>query len=458
MKEARDFEKNMGIHYYITDTQPLFGIIKYKPEDFIVEEILRDGTILNIDGNFKLNFPDKGNFLYIVTLKRNLNIYELINSLVNNLRISHSYLGVSGVKDKRAVTTQLVSIKGYKKELIEQVKFKKIKILASAYSYGPLRLGTHLGNRFTVTIRKINLDKDTIYNISSEVTNTLNNIMIPNYFGYQRFGIPRPFTHEIGKALVLNDYEKAVRFLIGNPDPLEPEENKIARKIYDETNDPAETLKYLPSNLYYERIVLEYLLHHPNEYANALAKLPSSILRLFLESYSSYLFNKFLSERINSIGFNLNEGDLVSPLDNLSPINYVFEIGRNISKERALWLLEKSKVAIVLPVIGHRVKLNGGYMRDIENKILIEEGVRIYDFKVKLTDEKTVALKGAYRRIDLKLIHPIEFQIISDEIFNAHSLLLRFSLPRGCYATIILREFMKSPTPASYIGKANGYF
>jgi len=140
-------------------------------------------------------------------------------------------------------------------------------------------------------------------------------------------------------------------------------------------------------------------------------------------------------------------------LDNLSPINYVFEVGKNVSKEKAQELIRKGKVAIVLPVMGYKVKLNGGIIREIENTVLIEEGVRPSDFKVRLTEEKTIYLKGAYRRIDLKLIHPIIFQPIQDDIFNTNALLLTFSLPRGCYATIILREFMKSPTPSSYIGK-----
>jgi len=452
LNEAREFEKKVGIEYFITNTKPLFGLIKYKSSDFIVEEILWDGTVLSLNKPILLNLPNKGDYLYVVVAKDNLSINELINTLTNKLRIERSKIGISGIKDKRAITVQLLSLKGVKDVEISKLRFSKIKILSSSYSFGPLRLGTHLGNFFHVLIRNISLSKDEIKNICDKVIFQLTNSFIPNYFGYQRFGIPRPVTHLIGKYLLLNDFEKAFDYLIGYPDPLEPEEFRIARETYHKTHDVRETLKVLPENLYYEKIALNHLLHHNNDYIGAFSKLPNLALRLFIESYSAYIFNKALSIILKENLINIENGDIVAINVNYNPSSYVFEVGYNISKDNAIKNIEKGKLIKVLPIMGYKVKIGGGIMKELLREILINEGVRQEDFKLRLNN-KIIALKGTYRRIDIPFIYPLSYEIREDEIFKNNCVYLSFALPKGIYATIIIREIMKHNFEGAYIGK-----
>ena len=63
--------------------------------------------------------------------------------------------------------------------------------------------------------------------------------------------------------------------------------------------DFKEALKYFPEYLKYERMLLEYLARFPDNYANAIRKLPRSISLMFIHSVESYIFNKELEERIN---------------------------------------------------------------------------------------------------------------------------------------------------------------
>jgi len=257
----------------------------------------------------------------------------------------------------------------------------------------------------------------------------------------------------VGRALEIIDWiNEHFQELIGTIDPLESEERILARKIFLDTHDPKETLKYFPEELLYERIVLEHLLHNPNDFLGALAKLPTLALRLFIEAYSSYLFNRFLSKRICMKMFSIEEGDLVSPLDAGVPVFFSLIVGSGITKERAKELLSKDRIAIVLPVLGYKVKISGGIMGDLIREILIGEGIRPSDFKIWLRD-KFIGLKGSYRRIDLKPLIKLSYRIIKDEIFNTHAVQLSFALYRGCYATVLLREIMKHPFPGSYFGK-----
>jgi len=450
MLKAYDFEKEMGIYYFTSSSMPILGKIKHKVEDFIVEEILRDGTILDSDGNFKLNLPNKGRYLHIVVKKRNITTTDVMLSLMQKFRLKYSDLGVYGIKDRRAIAVQCFSLKNVKAEEINNLHSKKYQVITYALAYGPARLGQHLGNNFKILIRNVNLSIDKITEILENFKTTA---FIPNYFGYQRFGMPRPVTHKVGEAILKREYEEAIYYLIGYIDPLEPEEHIIARKVFLDTNDPAETLKYLPDSLAIEKMVLEYLVHHSGDYFGALQRLPTSALRLFIEAYSSFLFNRFLSARLEANIFDLQEGDLVAPLDMGLPVFYALRVGSDIEKERANELISKNKLAIVLPVIGYKTKLSGGVMGDLEREELIKDGIRPSDFKIWL-GEKFIGLKGSYRRIDLRLLKHLKYAILDDDIFDAKAIYIEFALYRGSYATTYLREIMKHPFAGAYFGKS----
>ncbi|HLI46040.1 MAG TPA: tRNA pseudouridine(13) synthase TruD [Geobacterales bacterium] len=450
MLQAYEFEKELGIEFFASHSYPLLGVIKQSAEDFIVEEILRDGTILDVNGNFKFRLPNKGKYLYVAIKKRNITTSDVMIALMQKFKLKFSDIGVYGIKDRRAIAVQCFTLKNVVEKDVKDLKLRKVKPLACSLGYGPARLGQHLGNNFKVVIRNVPLQKDKVVEVLEEFKKVS---FIPNYFGYQRFGMPRPVTHKIGESIIKGDYEKAINYLVGFIDPLEPEDHIFARKIFMDTNDPAETLKYLPESLLYERMVLEYLLHHPKDYSGAISKLPAGALRLFIEAYSSYLFNRFLSSRLRAKLLSLEEGDLVSPLDYGLPVFYAFRVGTDIDKQRARELVEKNKLALVLPVMGYRAKLSGGVMGDMEREELVKDGIRPSDFKLWLGD-KFVGLKGSYRRLDLKLLDELKYDLLEDQITGSYILSVKFALYRGSYATTYLREIMKQPFAGSYFGKS----
>ena len=72
--------------------------VKHLPEDFQVDEIL------------DTEFSDQGEFVYIRFRKRDTNTMDVIKHLITTLKIDRHVLGVSGLKDKKAVTTQWISM------------------------------------------------------------------------------------------------------------------------------------------------------------------------------------------------------------------------------------------------------------------------------------------------------------------------------------------------------------
>lgn len=83
-------------------------------EDFIVEEQ-------------PIEFSNSGNFVVLEIKKQNCDTWELIDRLSKFLGIFSNEIGYAGLKDKRATTTQYITIpKKYSKEL-KNFKSKRLK-------------------------------------------------------------------------------------------------------------------------------------------------------------------------------------------------------------------------------------------------------------------------------------------------------------------------------------------
>ncbi len=80
---------------YLSHTPGIGGRIKSAPEDFIVEEVLPDGTVLEVDK--RIDFPDKdGRFLHFVLQKRNWTTERAIKVISSGLGISHTRFSYAG--------------------------------------------------------------------------------------------------------------------------------------------------------------------------------------------------------------------------------------------------------------------------------------------------------------------------------------------------------------------------
>ncbi|WP_418186251.1 tRNA pseudouridine(13) synthase TruD [Aliarcobacter vitoriensis] len=141
-------------------------------EDFIVEEE-------------PIKFSNHGNFLVLKVKKRNCDTWELIDRLSKFLGIYSNEIGYAGLKDKRATTTQYITIpKKYSKE-ISNFKSKKIEILNTYLHNKRLNIGDLEANRFKINLHEVELQE--LFHIE-KILKLISRDGMPNYFGYQRFG------------------------------------------------------------------------------------------------------------------------------------------------------------------------------------------------------------------------------------------------------------------------------
>ena len=366
-------DKILGLKYYITDTEGIGGVIRVKPEDFFVEEI------------YDFKKTEDGEYLVFLLKKKNYNTIDAILKIARILGISEKRFSFAGNKDKRAVTIQYVSVYKLDENFLKNIHLKDIEIKIVGKSREKVSSKNLIGNRFRIRIRNV----ERINNLE-KIVKELEEKWVPNYFGYQRFGITRPNTHIVGKYIIMGDFRNAILEYLCRPYPYEKKEAKLARIFLLETCDFKKALEIFPEHLEYERKVLKYLSKYPRDFVNALRRIPFRIRTLFTEAYQSYLFNKILSKYL--------------------------EYGENLKGKKIRCLGYDSE-----------------NLNEIEKEILEEEGIKIENFKVKSMPELSVKTVEREAMIYTK----IDYEILNNDV------ILEFSLPKSSYATTILREIMK---------------
>ena len=102
----------------------------------------------------------------------------------------------------------------------------------------------------------------------------------------------------------------------------------------------------------------------------------------------------------------------------------------------------KSKAVISGVLIGGKTPIAGGEMGEIENKIIEKEKINTKDFIIP--DIPYISSMGSRRPL-IGFIKDFEFRIIKDTLTkDKNALFISFELQKGCYATSLLREFMKA--------------
>lgn len=177
------------------------GGFKLVPEDFEVEELpayLPSG---------------EGEHLYLWLEKRGRDTREVVRALAASLGVSEDDIGVAGMKDRQAVSRQLLSVPARAEARLGEFALEGARVLWSKRHGNKLRTGHLKGNRFKLRLRGV---RDV--GAARECFSRLSAGGVPNYFGEQRFGRAGD-NADLGRMLVL-----------GQRLPKRPE--RFQRKLY----------------------------------------------------------------------------------------------------------------------------------------------------------------------------------------------------------------------------------
>ncbi len=156
-----------------SDLPGVGGLLKRAPDDFIVEEIPAYEP------------SSEGEHLFLWIEKRDTSAEDLTRHLARVLNVDRNDIGVAGLKDRRAVTRQFVSVPAVAEPQLNNIDTDSIRLLASTRHQNKLRTGHLRGNRFSILIRDV---VPNAHERAVRIAAVLEKTGFPNYFGQQRFG------------------------------------------------------------------------------------------------------------------------------------------------------------------------------------------------------------------------------------------------------------------------------
>ncbi len=171
--------------FFLTHS-PIKAYFKQSKDDFVVTEIPL------------YEFSGEGEHLIIKFRKKDLNTLDAVKIFSDHLGCKSRDIGYAGLKDKNAMTIQHISVPKHVKAKLDTFSHSNIKILETTYHNNKIRVGHLKGNRFFIRLKKVNLVD------SRKIESALEQIAflgMPNYFGFQRFGIERN-NHIKGKEIL----------------------------------------------------------------------------------------------------------------------------------------------------------------------------------------------------------------------------------------------------------------
>ena len=411
MASISQIDSRAGIGCYCTSFAGTGGSIKQGSEGFMVSELVNESLDISLSYNENHRYP-----LYILE-KRDIDSNHALFEIEREL---HMRFRVMGIKDAKAVTTQYAGMERVMRNPPAELKSRHTRLTLKGFTKHPLQKKFLAGNKFEIRI----------YNVrSSDLSGFVPHIgKVGNFYGLQRFGSERLVTHLIGREIVKRNFIQAVVLLLCHTTEFD---TQMSREIRNKCVDPSnyrQVLKMLPRGMDIERQVLSALVAGRDTIA-ALRAVPITIRRLFVQAYQAYIFNRCLSRAV------MEGEDLLQPQTE----DLCFEMEGPATFGRIIKYNPSSKTKLVpaIRMAGYTFQPGKGRFENITRAIMQEEEeVSAKDFYIKEMQE--LSHQGGFRQAPLWC---------TDFRYERDPLTVSFKLPKGSYATTLLREIIKPGDP-----------
>ncbi|KAI3691248.1 hypothetical protein L2E82_49509 [Cichorium intybus] len=353
-----------------------------------------------------------GKFLRFHLCKENKDTQEALGLIGKMLGIQPRAFGFSGTKDKRAVTTQRVTVFKQRANKVANLNKRLIGIKVGNFSYvnEGLLLGQLHGNRFTITLRGVVADSEDTVKAAADALGKHGFI---NYFGMQRFGSGSIPTHLIGAKLLKGEWKEAVSMIL---DPRDGNDQVVMGDLVFCNEENSNEVKQVNESEFEDNDSLE---------------------DSHLDETDAHLTEVVNKEDILSGNFKVT--DIVLPLPGsrvIYPQNDIQQYYQELADKDGVSLTESM----------HNVKefsltsMTGAYRRVFGNA---------KDFEWELIKYTDVSIPLAVTDLDI-VLKANENEVKKESLGDQLALKLSFTLPASSYATMAIRELLKTSTSVAF--------
>lgn len=364
--------------------------------------------------------------------KHGMSSVEMVGLLAKHFGVRRTDIGQAGLKDKWAVTRQVVSIHtpGKRPEDFPSLQHEHLRVLWVDLHTNKLKRGHLAGNRFSIKIREVD---PTAAVRANEAMKILERRGLPNRVGKQRFGYMLN-NHEIGRCIITERYEEATRLLL-SPSPLAPQTQQDARELFVKGNYTA-ALDVFPRQYRNEALLLRAL-EQGCDFEEAWHRVDRTAIGFYISAIQSSVFNAVLNHRVEEDTFDkLLNGDLAFVMNR----RRTFPIDEtNQEIPRTLDRLQRFQISPSGPMWGSEMLRCTGDIDAMEVEALAASGLTPAD--LDNAEARDLEMAGGGRR-------PLRIRVKDAEVeggMDEHGAYVRcaFDLPRGSFATTVLDEIIK---------------
>jgi tRNA pseudouridine13 synthase len=425
-------------------------VIRRIPEDFLVTERLEMKYELGVDASPTVG-PEPARYGLYKMRKRSMTTPDAVRTIARELRMSPGRISYGGLKDRHALTVQHITIEldpAHRRSLPETLDLQLgedsgVAIKSLGYTNTPMTAEAIAANLFRIVIRRCTRADAEMLHGNAGALRDGNGLLLTNYYGSQRFGSARHGQGWVGRSLIDGDYETALKLTLASParkdsGPLRDFTRLCAEKWGNWSELLEESSSMLP-----ERAAIAALAAG-QPFDRAYQALPLFLRELHVDAFSSLLWNGMALELARGLDAEAPERrddfvQLVFPqpgkvtaayrqlaMPHLSPRTTLAEpwgeAAKNVLREHKLTLPQLRVAAVELPA------------QPAGRPAVNEAGRELPPARQPNFDTFTRPLFVTAEKFTMSEPEADEFS--RGELAKLE---VAFSLPRGSYATVLLR-------------------
>ncbi len=379
--------------------------LKRLREDFVVHEIS--------------DFPTNGGSFAVYRLdKSGIGTPEAIAEILKVWNLPRRSVGYGGLKDRHATTTQTITLFKGPQRGMQQRGFELTYLGQASREFHAKDIE---GNRFEITLRDMT---------DAQALNGLDLLPavaagVPNYFDDQRFGSLGESGQFVAQPWCMGDYERALYLAIAEANPHDrPREKEQKQILRDHWHNWIECKAQLDRS--HRRSIVTYLCDHPTDFKRALALLRSDLRSIYMAAFQSHLWNEIVSRWLQK---HLPAGSWFTRRGTAGELTFWSEPNAEVLQQ---------VTGLEIPLPSARCHQWPPGIEELLNEILSVWQMDRHQVRVKYPRD-TFFSKGV-RQVLLKPA-AMRGAMDADELAPGRKKLeLDFTLPRGAYATMIVKS------------------
>jgi len=382
--------------------------VKQLPSDFQVEELTRVTPGIS------------GQFAFYCLEKTGWTTPDALTAVRRRWDIALDRLSYGGLKDRHAVTTQFFTIHNGPRRNLSHERISATYLGQVTHPFSSQDIDA---NRFTIVLRHLTNEGAThAESASRELART----GIPNYFDDQRFGSVGQDGRFVARELIKGQFEEALKLALAGSYEHDRAAEKAEKAILLQHwgNWPAAKAALPRGNI---RSIVDYMVTHPTDFKGAVVRLRPELQGLYLAAYQSHIWNRLLDLWLKT----------TLPAEMLGSVE--LKLGRFAAPSQIPADLAEKWRLLEFPLASARLKPDPtATWLPLLEQILAEEGMTLATMRIPGV-QKPFFSKGER----LACVWPTQLTVEPgyDELNRGkRKLLMRFDLPRGCYATMIVKR------------------